>query len=125
MSDPASKPAPFSLRLTPEERARLVREAGSLSLATYIRSRLFDPAVIPPRRRVKAPVQDHRALAQVLALLGQSRIPNNLNQVAKAANLGALMDDPALEADLREALEHIAAIRRMLIAALGLSEGSP
>ncbi|MBK76767.1 MAG: hypothetical protein CME85_14960, partial [Henriciella sp.] len=61
------RPAPFSLRLTKAERARLERDAGSLSLNAYIRERLFGEDVSPRRRVKKAPVQDKQELAKVLA----------------------------------------------------------
>lgn len=84
------RPPPFSLRLTFEERAKIEHDAAGMSLGGYIRSRLLDPNWIAPRRRGKFPVKDHRALAQLLAMLGQSRLANNVNQLAKAANSGSL-----------------------------------
>lgn len=84
------RPAPLSLRLTPEDRERLESDAVGMSLGAYIRWRLFDPDRPPPRHRGKAPVKDHQALSAVLGQLGQSRIASNLNQLAKAANAGAL-----------------------------------
>src|SRR3546814_1287972 len=68
------RPAPFSLRLTFEQRAQLEQDAGGMSLAAYIQSRLFDSENPAPRRRGKRPVQDYQALAQVLGNLGQSRL---------------------------------------------------
>jgi len=95
-----------------------------MSLGSYIRWRLFDPDQPPPRRRGKAPVKDHRALSEVVARFGQSHIAANLNQLAKAANSGSLVVTPDIEAELREAIGHVADIRRLLIAALDLSEGA-
>ena len=46
-------------------------------------------------------IKDHLAQARVLAMLGQSRISNNLNQFAKAVNIGVLPVTPETE-------EHIA-----------------
>jgi hypothetical protein len=116
------RPAPLSLRLTPEDRARLERDAAGMSLRSYIRWRLFDPDKPPPRRRRKAPVKDHQALSAVLAQLGTSRIAGNLNQLAKAVNSGSLILTPDVEADLHEAMEAIAFIRRALIDALGMGD---
>ena len=78
---------PFSLRLTFEERAKLERDAAGMALGAYIRSRLLDPETVAPRKRGKFPVKDHQALAQLLGLLGQSRLANNVNQLAKAAGV--------------------------------------
>ena len=119
------RPAPLSLRLTPEERLQLERDAAGLSLAAYIKSRLFDGLAGPVRSRGKFPVRDHQAISTVLGKLGHSRIANNLNQIARAANVGALDVTPEIEAELREAAAEVIAIRQLLVEALGLNGGSP
>lgn len=91
-----------------------------MSLGGYIHSRLFDPDNPPVRRRSKNPVKDHKALAQALGLLGQSRISSNLNQLARAANTGSLPVTPDTEAALLDALAEIHEIRRLLMEALNL-----
>ncbi len=115
----------FTFRLSREDRELLDRNAVGMSLGSYVRWLLFNPKTPPPRRRGQFPVKDHQALSAALSKLGQSHIPSNLNQLAKAANSGSLVLTPELEAELREALHLIAEIRRLLIDALGLSEGSP
>lgn len=117
------RPAPFSLRLTFEQRAKLEAAAGDISLAGYILSKLFDGDHPPPRRRVKNPVKDQQALSQVLGKLGQSRLSSNLNQLARAANSGSLSVTPDTEAALIAAAVEIGEIRRLLIDALNLREG--
>lgn len=124
-SSPPSSYAPFSLRLSPEERARLEHEAAGLSLGAYIRSRLFQTDTPPPKSRGKFPVKGHKALAQAIALLGQSRIASNLNQLARAAHTGTLPVDGSMEVDLHEAVQAVSDIRALLISALGLSEAGP
>lgn len=119
----AKRPAPFSLRLTFEQRARLERDAGDMSLSAYIQSRLFDAENRPPRRRGKRPVKDHQALAQVLGLLGQSRLSSNLNQLARSANSGSLPVTPDTESALKMAAADIQEIRRLLIEAMNLEVG--
>ncbi|MES9861442.1 MAG: hypothetical protein ABW157_18035 [Candidatus Thiodiazotropha sp. LLP2] len=47
-----SRPSPFCLRLSREERALLERAAGDLPLGTYIRKRLLNDAVAS-RRKVR------------------------------------------------------------------------
>ena len=69
--------------------------------------------------RHRAPIADHRALAQTLAQLGQSRLSSNLNQIAKAAHLGALDLSPGLEAELWAAREDVREMRTLLMTALG------
>ena len=121
-SQPVKRAPPFSLRFSAEDRARLERDAAGMSLAAYIRWRLFDPASPPPRRRNKAPVKDHQALSTLLAQLGQSRLSSNLNQLARAAHSGSLPVSPDVEAELRDAVAEITAMRVLLIDALGLKE---
>jgi hypothetical protein len=114
---------PFSLRLSFEERAQLERDAAGLSLGAYVRERIFDGSKATPRRRGKFPVKDQKALASVLAMLGQSRLANNLNQLAHAANTGSLAMTPDTETALKGACRDIASIRHMLMVALGLVDG--
>lgn len=120
-----SRPAPLSLRLSREERARLERAAGALPLGTYIKSRLFADGAPPKLARTRNPVREQRALAQVLARLGASRMANNLNQLAHAANIGSLDCDEEVAAALAAACADIRAMRLMLVTALGLKDATP
>lgn len=114
----------FKMRLTQAERTRIEREAGETPLATYIKLRLFnnlpDLASFGPRLPGGRPATDTQLIAKLLAALGASRIANNLNQIAKAVNMGELPLYPEAEADLREACAAVQSMRRDLIAALGL-----
>ena len=114
-----NRPAPFSLRLTAEERARLERSAAGTPLGVFIRAKLFGGDLTPRRTRGRTPVKDHKALARVLGALGQSRLSSNLNQLAKAAHLGALPVTPELERELGEACAQIRGLRDDLMRALG------
>ena len=126
MSEPHTKGSvPFSLRLTPEERRQLEARAGGEPLGVYIRERLFGEQAgrsHKHRRRAQFIMTDHRALSQVLALLGQSRLASNLNQLARAANAGSLPVTPDIESALNAACEDVAAIRSLLMTALGIRE---
>lgn len=114
------RPAPFSLRLSEDERARLIVEAKGAPLGAYIKAKVLGSAPALRVRRTGLAVEDRQALAQVLALLGRSRLSSNLNQLAHAANIGALPITPETEADLCEALSDVRAIRRLLMTALGM-----
>ncbi|MES9930514.1 MAG: hypothetical protein ABW158_20595 [Candidatus Thiodiazotropha sp. 6PDIVS] len=115
-----SRPSPFCLRLSREERALLERAAGDLPLGTYIRKRLLNDAVASRRKVRKKPFKDKTLLAQALAELGRSRLSSNLNQIAKAIHTGTLILTPDVRATLLEACADIQAIRTMLMKALGL-----
>lgn len=124
---PAPKrPPPFSLRLTDQERMRLLDEAAGAPLGTYIKAKVLGG--VPPvrMRRSGLPVADRQALARALALLGGSRIPNNLNQLAHAANIGTLPVTPETMDELHEALRFVRELRGLLLDALGLlAEDAP
>jgi hypothetical protein len=117
----ADVPAPFSLRLTFEERASLEQAAGDMPLGAYIRSQMFREGKTRKRRRYKRPVKDHQALGQLLGALGEARLANNLNQLAKAAHIGSLPVTPETEKALRDACAEIHHMRSLLMRALGFS----
>jgi len=117
---PKPKMFPFSLRFTAEERERLKSEAGTRSLAAYIRFKLFGASASSRKFTRRNPSLDHAALARALGALGQSRLASNLNQIAKAANMGALPVSPELVQELHEACADVRAMRQSLIAALGI-----
>ncbi|MBR9826682.1 MAG: hypothetical protein GYB36_12925 [Alphaproteobacteria bacterium] len=109
----------FCIRLTPSEKALLKERAGNLTVSEYVRRRtLGDEA--KPRRKSRRPSRDDKTLAKLLGTLGQSRLASNMNQIAKAANLGALPVTDELIAELTQACFDIRTMRRELITALGL-----
>ncbi len=116
-------PAPFSLRLTHEERAQLVAAAGRKPLGAYIRERLLGDDSAPRKKSKNSPIRDHEALGRVLGALGRSKLSSNLNQLAKAVNTGSLPVTPETESDLRQACRDVAAMRADLLRALGKSPG--
>jgi hypothetical protein len=115
-AEQAEKTRPFSIRLTASERHRLVSEAGSLPLGTFIRGRLLGGS---PRPRASLPQVDRKCLAQALALLGQTHYANNLNQLARLANMGALPLTPEVIEELASTLKLIAEVRSLIVDALG------
>ena len=112
-------PSPITLRLTQNERIQLEKDAGDLSLSAHIRW-----CVLKATPRKNTPVKDQEALSRVLGQLGQSRIANNLNQLAKEAHSGTLLLDEETLNKIEAAYSHICSMRKSLIAALGLREAS-
>ncbi len=114
-------PSPLTLRLAPEERTRLEDLADGMTLSAYVRACVFAEETRRRKRRPKTVVVDKKAAAEALALLGQSRIASNLNQLTNHANIGVLIVGEAEKAEIAEANAHLAAIGRLLMQALGKS----
>jgi hypothetical protein len=108
------RPSPFTLRLSPEQRADLDSRAdlAGLSAGGYLLSAAFNT---PPPRHSRRPTADQQLLAQILASFG--KIGSNVNQLARAANAGSWPDSRLL----KQACDDIRMIRDMLIRALGLT----
>lgn len=117
---PATKP--FSLRLTPEERQELERRAAEMPVSTYARKVLLKSDQRAQQRRGRYPIKDRQALAQLLARLGQCQLAQSLNEISRAASLGALPLTQETEALLAQAASDISAIKAMLMKALGIQE---
>lgn len=110
--------SPVTLRLTAAERERLEELAIGMTLSAYIRACVFAEEEKRRKRRPKDAVADKKALAECLALLGQSRMASNLNQLAYHANVGALVVDDEVKAQINESYETIKEMRALLISAL-------
>ena len=120
-----SKPSksPITLRVTNEERDRLKSLAAGMSVSAYIRKCIFTGDATRRKRQSHMPVKDQEAMARALALLGASRIANNLNQLAHQANIGSLIMDEDACTEIDEAYAHVRLMRDELVSALGLIEG--
>jgi len=115
-------PSPITLRLTPEERAKLEQLAQGMTFSAYIRACIFQSETSPRKRIAKSTTKDKAALAEVLGLLGQSRIANNLNQLAYNANTGSLIVTEDTLQQIKEAYDHTREMRDALVQAIGLKE---
>lgn len=111
--------APFSLRVTFNERKWLDKMAGDMPWGAFIRAKLFGERADNRTLHQRRPGVDQRALAQALAIIGESRIAANLNQLAKAANFGALPVDDEVEQDIKDACQAICVMGYELLSALG------
>jgi len=110
---------PFSIRLTHNQRNKLAADAKGKPLGVHVRSLIFeDDGSLRPRNFRR--VNDAEALGKALALLGRTRLSSNLNQLAKAANSGALPVTVEVTQELLDACENISEIRTLLIKATGL-----
>lgn len=108
------KTAPFSVRLTLDERTYLEKQAGTQHLGAFIREQLLDKKA-KKRRVLRKPKIDDKNLAMVLSLLGDQRIASNLNQLARHANMGTLdFENETLE-QIQEACTAMIAMRNYLL----------
>lgn len=121
---PKKRPAPFSIRFTEEERARLEYDAEGMAMGEYIKWRIFHDS--NPKRKVRnrRPIKDHVQLAKALGLLGSSNIPKHLGMIAKHLENSTLIITPDIEKNLIRALEDIHSIRNAVYKALGFKTGS-
>ncbi len=115
----------LSVPLSPEQRAELEARAGRQPLSAYARGQLFpandnEPRPTPPRR--SGPVKDHAALAKLLAGIGKSDMASSLRSLSETARTGALPVTPETEAALQKASADIAAMKALLMKALGIRE---
>lgn len=115
-----NNPTPFSLRLTAAERAILEHKAGTMPLGAYIRMCLFDKPT--PRIKQRRIAQDQKQLAQLMAFISATRIPGNLNQIAKAINSGTIIISEDIERDIKQACEGIEFIKAAITKALGFQD---
>lgn len=113
------KTRPFAIRLTEEERFELERRAGELALGAYIKGILFQDMATRRSRGARKPVKDHAALAQVLACLGSSRLPESLERLSHATETGVIEWDDDAPVAIKLACEDIAMMRLLLMRALG------
>ena len=122
-SKPATKYPRITLRLSEEENALLRDLADGVTVSSYVRECLFGKDTNKRKtRRRHQPVADEQSLACTLAMLGETRIANNLNQLAHKANMGELKMSSSTLAQIEEAYDHIQAMRKDLVKAIGLIE---
>jgi hypothetical protein len=112
--------SPITLRLTNDERALLNDMSRGMPISAFIRKRLFGDDVVRRKREANTPIKGRDQIAKVLAMLGASRIANNLNQLAYHANTGSLLIDDQTLKQIEEAYAHVCSMRTALIGALGL-----
>ncbi|WP_373354507.1 plasmid mobilization relaxosome protein MobC [Pseudoroseicyclus sp. CXY001] len=109
----------MTVRLSPEDHAKLTELANGTALSVFLRAKALGE-ILPRRRASGLAIEDREAIGKLLGLLGQSRIANNLNQLAHHANIGTLPVDDTTASDLQEACHAVIAMRAILMQALGL-----
>lgn len=108
-----------TVRFSYDDYQQLQELADGAALSVYLRAKALEEILPKRKSRSTASIEDKQAIAQLLGLLGQSRIANNLNQLVYHANIGALQMDEESKTQITEAYEHILFIRQILMKALG------
>lgn len=121
----ASKPelkkkrrAPLSVRLSDEQWKQLRQDALGMSLNAYALSRLFGEE--KPKRKHRKPTKRDKAIAKALRRLGGCGINAFLLSQILAVEEGRLLLSKEEERELRKAYAEFDAVRRDLVAAVGL-----
>lgn len=116
---------PLSIRLTQEERERLLNAAGSMTIAAYVRMKVFDGEK-PSRyrkaytRKKNSPSSELTMIGHMLGGLGASEVARNLDELAGAAKIGALPVSPEIEEQILQSCAAVQDMSRVLISALGV-----
>ena len=116
--DEKKRPAPFSIRLSQADRARLAVEAAGAPLGAYMKAKLLGEPI--RARRTGLAIRDQQVLAQLVAHLGKSGALVTISELYELAQAGALPFTPETEDALLMALADITEMRRLLLRALGL-----
>lgn len=124
-SEKKKKIPALSIRLTERERERLEAAAGSMTIAAYVRLKVFgggDSTVHRKAytRRQTSPSAELVMLGQMLGGLGGSEIARSLHDLAEAAKIGALPVTPETEREIQTACSAVEDMSRRLIEAMGV-----
>lgn len=98
--------------------------SDQMTLSAYVRACVFAEDSKLRKTRATDLAQEKKLAVEALALLGQSRIASNLNQLAYHANIGVLIVRETERAQIVEANAHLADIRACLMDSLGKKQKS-
>lgn len=119
---PPSDDIRITLRVKPEEHALLLSKAGDRPISTFIRETVLMEASVKRGGSRTRPTEDHRALAQVLALLGSSDLVAEFRSTAAKIDNGSLDSDEETNQLIVETRNRITQIHSLLMRALGVAE---
>ena len=109
----------YQIRFSQSEREKLDSWADGRPIAAYIKDVLFVEERKPERTHGII-LEDRKLFAKAFGFLGKSRLANNINQLAKAANSGSLPLDDETKAAILKAANDILWLRRTFMRAMGL-----
>jgi hypothetical protein len=118
------KLVPMSFRVTEDEREQIRQDAGQVAVSSYIRNKLVGNKTLERKpqytQKQTQPAIDHKTLAQLMGLLGQSELATSLIALALAAQSGAMPVTPELTDKLTTACDAVQDMRVLLITALNI-----
>lgn len=110
--------APLSIRLSPDERARLEVLAGKQPIGAFVKSRLFAANDnIPPQPNSRPIINERVGFAKILGMLARMDVFLTLKALLKAVGNGHIQLKPETESALNTAFLDLGEIRRLLIEA--------
>lgn len=113
--------APLSIRLSPDERARLEALAGKQPIGAFVKSRLFAANDnIPPQPNSRPIVNERVGFAKMLSMLAQMDVFLTLKELLKTVSNGHVQLKHGTESALNAAFRDLGEVRRLLIKALGI-----
>ncbi len=112
----------ITIRLKPDEYALVKVKAGDKQLAPFIRELLLEKAAGLRKTHKATPIKDHRALAQVLALLGQHKLLLAFKKAKQDIGDGTQPADDECKALLMQCHDLLTKIHKLLMRALGVAE---
>ncbi|MEM9279992.1 MAG: hypothetical protein AAGA76_15605 [Pseudomonadota bacterium] len=112
----------LTLRFKPDEYAVLKAKAGDKPLSTFVRATVLETATIRRKKAKAAPIIDHKAIAQILALLGQHELVQAFKDSGRDTDSGVKPADDETRLLLKECRDLLAAIHNLLMRALRVAK---
>ena len=116
---PKSRDHVISIRFKPEEYAELTAKAGAAPIGTFVRETVLDEAAPRSSGWRAAPVEDHTALAQILALLGPHPRIQEFKRAARQVEDGTAESGSEVAQRIAECHSMLADVLSLLMRALG------
>jgi hypothetical protein len=113
---------PYSILMSEAERHHIAQQAAPLGISVpeFIRITALNKDLEKALLKIKKQQVDNKEAAQILAALGRSHIPSNLNQIAKSIHTGSFIFSPDIEKQITDSYDFIVWIRDALIRQQGL-----
>uniref|UniRef100_UPI003BAB2F23 hypothetical protein n=1 Tax=Stappia sp. TaxID=1870903 RepID=UPI003BAB2F23 len=108
-----------TIRFKPDEYALVTAKAGKKPVSTFLRGLALEKAAQKRKENRPAPLKDQKALAQILALLGQHKLISTFRQAQRDIDNGVKPADDETVILLRECRDLLTSIHALLLRALG------